>query len=101
MSDRIWKLPLRDFVNDIEVPRGAEALSVGLQDDEPVVWIACDPETPWRDRHRFLLVFTGQAPAIDHASLRKCDFLGTLQKRNGLVLHAFALGAIDYDTRVF
>lgn len=83
----IFKYKVGKGINRIEVPKGTEFLSLGVQRDELVVW-AKVPSEPELEVREVFLVFTGE---FYHEYNGK--FLGTVQKSNGLVYHAFAWDA--------
>lgn len=79
----IWKFPVHDYSALHVLPRGAQVLSAGVQGDEIVVWILCDPSAPSVPR---LLgtCRTGGALPVDLDL-----FIGTVRMDNGLVFHVF------------
>ena len=85
---RIYKYSLDFSVieQDIEMPIGAEILSVQLQDGKPQLWALVD-ETRTATEKRRICVFNTGEPA------KKCSkFLGTIQLREGedpWVAHVF------------
>ena len=44
----IWKLPLTPF-EPVMAPRGAKALSVGMQGEDAFLWALVDPDAPEAD----------------------------------------------------
>ncbi len=86
----IWKAPLgvsQDRGYPVNMPEGADVLSVAAQGDELMVWFRCDPAKPIKQR-RLLVIGTGipgECPAADEAR-----FIGTVLMMGGrLVLHVF------------
>lgn len=90
----IWKFELR-LTDDqaVEMPAGAELLTVQLQGDTPCLWAVVDPYAP-PGRRRIYIRGTGH-------SLRLTDdtrYLGTVQLHGGiLVLHYFDGGELASD----
>lgn len=85
----IWKQPLQ--ITDeqfIEVPKGAELLSVQVQNGEPQIWFKCDAEAP-KVYVRILVYGTGNP-------ISPCEgekYLSTFQVMGGqLVFHVFYKG---------
>lgn len=89
----IWKFPLHivDTV-EIQMPRGAEILSVATQFGTPCIWATVDPAAPVVTR-RLYVRGTGHAlRAADGAGVR---FVGTFFMHNGgLVFHLFDAGEV-------
>ena len=87
----IWKfeVPEQDKFT-LELPAGAEFLSVQRQFDGTQAWFLLDPEASKATR-RFLVVGTGHTITIPET--KKLDYLGTFQLYDGrLVFHLF-----EYD----
>lgn len=87
---RVYKyaMPVTD-VHNVELPEGAEILTVQSQHDEPHMWALVDPDAPMATR-TFLLLGTGHSSEDD---LSRDDYIGTYQLRDGgLVFHLFELG---------
>ena len=81
----IWKfgLPLSDRV-EIEMPHGAQVLSVGVQRGNPCLWALVDAHR--RQVHRTFYVHGTGHPVIDPDAL----FIGTIQLHGGaLIFHVF------------
>lgn len=82
----IWKFELREVgINSIEMPKGAEPLSVGQQGGQLVIWAVVNLDAGTTIRH-FRVVFTGKPLARSEGVYA---FLGTVQMPNGLVMHVF------------
>ena len=85
MSRTIWKfgLTFKDS-QSFEMPRDAEILCVGLQDECINIWAEVVPE-----RHRQMRHFEirGTGHSIDPSMEKK--YLGTVFLKNGLVFHVF------------
>lgn len=77
----------------IELPRGAQVLSVGEQADALVMWVLVDPSEPKEDRW-FVVVGTGHDADTPHPGCTR-KFIGTVQMRSDttpyaeVVLHVF------------
>jgi hypothetical protein len=88
MSGTIWKweVPLSSVVFTLEMPVGAEILSVQTQNSGGVVWARVDPQAPTA-RHRFQIAVTG-GDCPDGA------YVGTYQLAAGaFVAHLFEVSA--------
>jgi hypothetical protein len=78
----IYKYILND---KIEMPEGAQILSVQVQQNIPVLWAMVDPEAPKRDYY-FDILPTGVV--TNH---KKLDYIGTIQTHGGsIILHVFS-----------
>lgn len=83
----IWKftVPVHDEFT-IEMPRGAQVLSVGVQYDDIVMWVKVNPEAPMVKKV-FYLRGTGHLILIEDSHIR---FIGTVQMAGGtLIWHVF------------
>ena len=82
---RIWKWDLRiDDLQIIDMPLGAEILTVQTQGGQPRLWAACDETAPLRPR-RIAMYGTGE-PINDRPGI----YIATFQVDSGaLVFHAF------------
>jgi hypothetical protein len=58
VRDVIWKYTLAEVENDVEMPQGAQILTVASQFNEICVWARVDPEAP-RVTRTFYVVGTG------------------------------------------
>ena len=83
MTDQVFKYTLRLGANSIDMPDGAEILSVGIQEGQSVVWAPVTSEnyTVFRE---ILVAHTGVF--LPDTVGR---FLGTIQDNVDLVYHAF------------
>ena len=90
----IWKFNVGGLgQTTIEMPKGAEILSVQAQRGEVVMWAAVDYRAATEAR-AFLVVGTGSVEGVDEHT---CRFIGTVQLHNGdLVLHVF-----EYDNKLW
>lgn len=93
---RIFKYPLPMEVDgplarwkgrfEIELPVGAEILTVQAQGNVPVLWATVDPEAP-KEKRKMLLLNTGAEIPPDASYTR---YIGTYQLNGGgLVFHLF------------
>ena len=84
---RIYKYkipaPIADGVSTVEMPKFATILSVGIQQDEMVLWAVVDPKTIVRKYH-LQLVNTGNDVPEGTG-----EFIGTATSSNGIVWHVF------------
>lgn len=86
MTFQIWKFPLPNTDNLIEMPLLASPLSLHLQNGVPTMWARVNPTLPLEKR-RFVIIMTGQDLP---SGLRQ--FLGTLLMLNdGFVVHCFEI----------
>ena len=85
MTKTIYKYPLEDRTNVIEMPANAVPLSVGQQGDKLMLWALVDTRNLDRDR-KFHVYGTGW-PIEPYERLGA--FVGTIQCHNGLVYHVF------------
>ena len=85
-----YKLPLDDYVKVI-MPKDAEIISVGEQEQELVIWAVVDSTAIEHRNKEFRIAGTGH-PLSRNLSNRpdeKLLFIGTVQHSNGLVWHVF------------
>lgn len=96
MSKSVWKiwkyrLPTSRPEFEIDMVAGV-TLSLQLQDGDPVLWSAVctsdDDDKPYP--HKFVWVMTGR-PIPDSVKMISQDFVGTVQRPDGIVLHLFQL----------
>ncbi len=80
----IWKFPIE--VTDeqsVEMPVGAQPLSVQVQDDQVCIWALVDTEA--KKEERLVQIFDTGIPITDEG-----DFIGTFQILKGvLAFHTF------------
>lgn len=96
VTQRVWKYELNGLagghVTDLEMPEGADALSVGMQSTGCVLWALVDAaDGVPKERRRFISVFTGHPVPIPAEALRASQFVGTVQL-GPLVYHVFDVG---------
>lgn len=90
MSKVIWKFDLKPNEGDemvvvVNMPVGAQVLTVQMQHDKPRLWALVDPEAPRADR-RFQVVGTGHK----FNPKPSAHYLGTFQMQSGaFVFHVF------------
>lgn len=88
MYKKIFKYKLEvETTNVISMPKGAEVLSVGLQNNEPVVWALVDPVEENMESKVFYMFGTGEGISLEMNANTK--FIGTLQPVEGSVSFAF------------
>jgi len=87
MPEVVWKYILTEVENDIEMPAGAQVLTVAEQHNEICLWAKVNPERE-RVKRTFQVVGTG------HAELKGDEaYFGSAQLNNGnLVFHVFEPG---------
>lgn len=81
-----YELAIEDYV-EIKMPMGAQVLSVGVQNDMPVLWALVNPDIP-EMAYKFRLTGTGHE--IDEKEASSMKFVGTCIMLGGsFVLHVF------------
>lgn len=85
---RIWKFPLEiAYIQTLNMPAGAEILTVQMQGDKPQLWAFCDTLTEVKERRGIMIYGTGTAVPPEQGK-----YIATFQMSNGeLVFHAFEL----------
>ena len=86
MNSTIWKYTLRATdEQQIQMPAGAQILSVGVVQERIQLWAMVDPMTPMAQNRRIVMVGTGHILPPAHGR-----FIGTVSLLNGaLILHVF------------
>lgn len=80
----IWKYVLELAAEQwVNVPKDAAVLSLGVQREEIVVWVECDP-TSEKELRKFYIAGTGSAPPDSDVG----RFVGTVQIQS-FVAHVF------------
>lgn len=83
----IWKFPIPLGAVPIEMPRGARVLSVGQQQDQPMLWALVDPA---KDVERRVFLPLGTGHSLPDDVNVEWEFLGTTHLRGGaIVVHVF------------
>jgi hypothetical protein len=82
----IYKYDLIKHAGRIEIPYGAEILSIQLQNDKVFLWAKVDTEhyCVHRQFERY-----GTGWAIDHDAYTTENFIATIQDKDGFVWHWF------------
>lgn len=87
MNTTIWKFEL-DTVGKVEMPIGAEPLTVQMQNDKPCLWAMVDPEAA-KETRQFNIFGTGHKLPVGNL-LTKLKYIATFQMYGGtLVFHVF------------
>lgn len=89
MSLTIWKFPLAlERAQDIEMPAGAEILSIGNQRETICLWARVETEKTNKETRRFVIVGTGHgAPDAVGSKL-----IGVVMMQGGdLIFHVFEI----------
>lgn len=87
MEKRIWKYEINPNKVIVEMPKGAEILTIQTQNETPCIWALVNPENEKELRH-FEVFGTGQNVYCDMGVERK--YINTFQLDNGsLVFHLF------------
>lgn len=85
----VWKYQLQPERNqEVEMPKGADILSVDAQHDNLCVWAMVDPKQTEKEVRSFRVIGTGHP--IEDAEAKRMRFLGkALMHRGALVWHVF------------
>lgn len=87
MKKQIWKYEISPGKHSIEMPIGAEILTIQTQKQVPCIWALVNPENKKELRH-FEIYGTGHDIHLDMGIQRK--YINTFQMWEGnLVLHLF------------
>lgn len=74
----IWKFPLSNMgVEEIEMPKGAEILTVQIQDERPCLWAIVEDRAE-KDRRFIETHGTGHPMRVDMGITRR--YIGTVQQ---------------------
>jgi hypothetical protein len=79
----VWKFPVTPGPFEVEMPKGAQVLSVQVQGGEPFMWALVDDQAP-KEKRSFNTVGTGH----DSDEIQNWRFVGTFQL-GPLVFHLF------------
>lgn len=79
----VYKYIVKFGENELELPKGTEVLSFGLQNRTLVIWARVNADALVTKKHKFNVIFTGD-PIKD-----EWTFLGTVQSPGGTVYHCF------------
>ena len=83
MHRQIWKFEL-DSDGEIQMPAGANILTVQTQNDKPMIWAIVDPQAPMETK-KFTVLGTGWFVPPSTGV-----YIGTFQLQGGaLVFHVF------------
>ena len=88
MKESIWKFPMASPEQRIiEMPKGAEILTIQVQNKIPCIWALVNPENE-KEKRFFEIFGTGHDMPVDMGIERK--YINTFQLNGGaLVLHLF------------
>jgi hypothetical protein len=82
-----YEVPLADYFS-LEMPAGADILTIQVQNERPCLWAIVDKDAPMKTR-RFATYGTGwELPPEEFLG----KYAGTVQRNFGLVWHIFDLG---------
>lgn len=84
---KVWKydVPIDDYF-ELNMPIGAQVLTVDVQAERPCLWALVDPDMP-KEKRRFRFAGTGHPINEPENRLR---FINTFQMRGGsLIFHIF------------
>lgn len=84
MKTVVWKHPVPDVVNHLDLTSGARVLHFGEQNGALFLWEAHDPSMLSKDIRTFETVGTGWSADVDPAR-----YIGTAQTGGGFVFHLF------------
>jgi hypothetical protein len=84
----IWEFPFENMgMLGIDMPVGAEILTVQVQDGVPCIWAMVDPG---QEKENRIIVVHGTGHPVQQAEEKK--YIGTYQEWNGsLIWHVFEL----------
>lgn len=80
----IWKYPLTEEVNVLEIPKDAKFLDMQLQNGKPTIWLLLNSE---KEKEKRVIAIIGTGWDIKH-EIR--SYLGTFQD-GSLVFHVFEI----------
>ena len=87
MKKQIWKFEIAPIDVAIQMPKGAEILTIQTQDGIPCIWALVYPENE-KEKRYFEVYGTGQEIYYDMGTNRK--YINTFQCESGtLVFHLF------------
>ena len=87
MKKQIWKFEINPNKVIVEMPKGAEILTIQTQNGTPCIWALVNPESEKEKRH-FEVYGTGHNIHYDMGIVRK--YINTFQLEGGLlVFHLF------------
>jgi len=80
-----YRIQINDYF-ELDLPRGAKILTVGVQQEVPYLWALINPEAELETR---IFRFVGTGHQIEEG-VESLKFINTFQMRNGaLVFHIF------------
>lgn len=83
----VWKYPLPEVVNHIEMPKDAQVLTIHEQRGDACLWALVNP-THEKETRLFCVLGTG-SEFEEHDTM---DYLGTFHLANGnMVFHVFEM----------
>lgn len=80
----IYKYPLKGSTTHLELPFGAQILTVQIQGDQLVLWAVINPREVRTVQRLIFAVYTGE-----EFDLPSQGYIGTAVSRNGIVWHVF------------
>jgi len=87
----VWKYPLGIPTAEVSMQRGAEILSVGVQNAEITIWALVEPDMIKVQRDIFV---AGTGHVFNEKSLDKMEFIGTVFL-DSFVFHIFDGGEVS------
>lgn len=88
MISAVWKYPMTGPMTTLDLPVGAEVLTVQLQNGDPMLWAKVAFPTFNTTRRTFIAVGTGQ----EIHDVYPLAYIATFQTEKGLVWHVFEVG---------
>jgi hypothetical protein len=89
----IWKFPLTvEDEQRIHPPKGAEFLTIQIQNGEPCLWALVDTDRP---KDSIKLITKGTGHPIKDKEIGK--YIGTYQYKGNFVFHVFHSWSPDYE----
>ena len=92
MKEQIWKFPISPQRTKVQMPQGAQILTIQTQGEIPCIWALVNPESEMEIRY-FEIFGTGHDVPVERGIERK--YINTFQLEGGkLVFHLFE--RVDY-----
>jgi hypothetical protein len=97
MGNVVWKYTIENIDNRgyLEMPKGADILTVQLQKEKVVMWVLVDPNIEKETRY-FHFLYTGVK--FRKKEKHEYKYIDTVQKWDGdLVIHVFEIIGVDNE----
>lgn len=83
---KIFKYPLTERTNELNLPTGAQLLDVQIQRHVPTLWALVDPDADHEE-----VIIAAYATGESIAEFIGHEHIATVQSFNGLVFHYFVV----------